>query len=126
MDQSTDNAAMDNQCTKVAYSSASAQFCQDAEIFQRRRVAGDLLAAGDFLEQTPHDFSAARFRQRLGKTHFIGFGDRADVLADVFAQFFFQAHRSASTPLFSVTNATTPWPFISSGRPTTAASATLA
>src|SRR5438552_4497424 len=33
--------------------------------------------------------------------------------------------RLASTPVFKVTNATTPWPFNSSGLPTTAASATL-
>src|SRR2546430_2756286 len=60
---------------------------ENAEILERGRVAGHFRSACDFLEQTSHDFSAARFRQRLGEADLIRFRDRADVHADVFAQF---------------------------------------
>ena len=62
-----------------------AQFREDAEIFQRRRVAGHRFSAGDFLEQSPHDFSAARFRQCLGEPDLVRLRDRANVNTDVFA-----------------------------------------
>src|SRR5437870_11806301 len=60
-----------------------AQFCQHTEILQRRRVAGHAFATGNFLEQTAHDFSAARFRQRFRESHFVRLRDRADVSADM-------------------------------------------
>src|SRR5438105_937786 len=55
-----------------------AQLRQNAEILQRRRVAGHGFATGNFLEQTAHNFSAARFWQRFRKSHFIRLRDRAD------------------------------------------------
>ena len=66
------------------------QFCQHAEVLQRRCVPGDLCAAGNFFEEPSHDFAAARFWKRFGKTHFIGFCNGANVLADVIAQFLLQ------------------------------------
>ena len=66
------------------------QLCQHAEVLQRRRVPGDLCAAGNFLEEPSHDFAAARFWKRFGKTHFIGFRNCANVLADMIAQFILQ------------------------------------
>ena len=36
------------------------QFCQDTEVFERRCVACDLRAAGDFFQQPAHDFATAR------------------------------------------------------------------
>src|SRR5438270_25072 len=66
------------------------QLCQDAEIFERCRVACHFRAAGDFLQQTPHNFPAPRLWQRLSEPHLIRFRDRADMYPDMFAQFAFQ------------------------------------
>ena len=44
--------------------------------------------AGDFLEQSAHDFAAARFWQRFGKANFVRLGDRSDDAANVAAQLF--------------------------------------
>src|SRR5256886_5658375 len=57
------------------------QFGQHSKIFQCSCVAGNLCAAGDFLEKPSHDFAAARFRERFSETQFIRLCDR----------FFFQA-----------------------------------
>ena len=67
-----------------------AQFRQDAQVLECRRIAGDGLAAGYFLQQPPHDLAAARFRQRFGEPDLVGLGDRADVNTDVRAQFFLE------------------------------------
>ena len=61
------------------------QLCQHTEVFQRRCFLGDFCAARDFFEEPSHDFAASCFRQRFGKTHFIGFCNCAYVLADVIA-----------------------------------------
>ena len=53
----------------------SGQFREDAEVFERGGVAGDVSTAGNLLEKTPHDFSAPRFGQRFGKTNFVRLGD---------------------------------------------------
>src|SRR6516164_1325441 len=66
------------------------QLCQHTEVFQRRCVPGDFCPACNFFEEPSHDFAAARFRKRFGKTYFIGFCNCANVLAHVIAQFFFQ------------------------------------
>src|SRR4051794_28010258 len=56
----------------------AAQLRQDTEVFERRRVPCDRLAAGHFLQQPPHDLAAARFRQRFGKPDLVRFRDGAD------------------------------------------------
>ena len=61
------------------------QFGQHGKILQRSGVAGDFCAACDFLEQPPHDFAAARFRERFGEAHFIWFRDGANMRANVIA-----------------------------------------
>ena len=63
------------------------QFRQHTEIFQRSRVACDSRAAGDFFQQTAHDFAAARFWKRFGETDFVWFCNCADVNADMLTQF---------------------------------------
>ena len=62
------------------------QFGQHTKILQCSRVAGDFCAACDLLEQSPHDFAAARFWERLGESHFIWFRDSANMHAYVIAQ----------------------------------------
>src|SRR4029077_8524833 len=66
------------------------QLCQHAEVLQRCRVSGDRCAAGNFFEESSHDFAAARLWKRFGKTDFIGFCNGANVLADMIAQFLLQ------------------------------------
>ena len=66
-----------------------AQFRQDTKILEGRRVAGHGFATGNFLEQPPHDLAAARFWQRFGESDFVRLRDRADVNADMIAQFYF-------------------------------------
>src|SRR5215831_15264776 len=73
------------------------KLCQHAEVLQRSRITSDLCAASDFLQKAPHDFAAARFWKRFGKTYFIRLRDAADVRADVIAQFFFQVTRGANS-----------------------------
>src|SRR5262249_4181924 len=51
------------------------QFCQHTEVFQRRRVPGDVCPTGNFFEEPSHDFAAARLWKCFGKTHLIGFCD---------------------------------------------------
>src|SRR6476620_5887801 len=63
---------------------------EDTKVLQRCRVASYIGAARNFFEEPSHDFAAARFWQRFGKTHFIGFCDGANVLADMIAQFLLQ------------------------------------
>ena len=44
----------------------------DAKIFQGGGVAFDLCAGGNLLEEAPHDFSAAGFRQGFGESNVVG------------------------------------------------------
>src|ERR1051326_8318460 len=64
-----------------------AQPGEHAEILQRGGVAFDFCAGGDLLEQAAHDFSRARFGQRLGESNIIRPGHRPDFLGDVLAEF---------------------------------------
>ena len=70
-----------------------AQFCEHGKIFERGRVAGDGFTAGDFFQQSPHDFSAAGFWQRFGEAHFVRFRNRTDLCADVIAKQLLQLRR---------------------------------
>src|SRR6266550_6713705 len=45
------------------------QFCQHTEVLERSRVAGDSRAAGDFFQQSAHDFATAGFWERVGETN---------------------------------------------------------
>jgi hypothetical protein len=83
----------------------------------------DLSARGDLFEQPPHDLARARLGKRVGEANRVGPGEAADLVGDVLGE----APRLSSPwrlPGRSVTNATRAWPLSSSGRPTTAASAT--
>ena len=66
------------------------QFCQHAEIFERRCVACDSRAAGDFFQQPAHNFATASFWKRFGETDFVWFCNCADVHANMLAQFRFK------------------------------------
>src|ERR1043166_6369602 len=44
------------------------QFRENAEIFERRRVASHAFSGSDLLEETAHDFSTARFGERFSET----------------------------------------------------------
>src|SRR5207244_8316859 len=66
------------------------QFGQHTKILQCSGVAGDFCAARDLLEQSPHDFAAARFWERFGEAHFIWFRDGTNMRADVIAYFHLQ------------------------------------
>src|SRR5207248_6358826 len=57
------------------------QASDDAEVLQGRDIALDLAAAGHFLEQPPHDLSAARLGQGFRETDLVGLCQRADLLA---------------------------------------------
>ncbi len=54
---------------------------EDTKVLQRCRVAIYFCAARNLFEEPAHDFAAARFWQRFGKTNVIGFRDGADFLA---------------------------------------------
>src|SRR5258707_411966 len=69
---------------------ALAELGEDAEVFERRGVAGDLAAAGDFLEQAAHDLSAARLGQRVGEADVIRLRDGSDHFTDMPAEDFLE------------------------------------
>jgi len=77
---------------------------QDGRIFERGDILSDLLALGQYTQQAPHDLARARLRQVVAETDLLRLGNRADLLADPVAQI--------------------DSPVVSSGLPTTAASAT--
>src|SRR6266436_6241492 len=76
-----------------------AQLRQHGKIFQRRRVLGGLLAAGDVAEESAHDLAGARFGQAVGKANVVGPGQSADLANHVFLQLAFQVfgRRNAAT-----------------------------
>ena len=98
---------------------------QDAQVFERRGVAGALAAGGDVAEEPPHDLAAAGLGQGVGEPDVVGAGQGADLLDDVGAQLLPQRLAGASWPDSRVTKAEIACPRSSSGLPTTAASATL-
>ena len=75
-----------------------AQLGQDAVVFQRRRVARRLSAAGDVAQQPAHDLAGARLGQRVGEADLVGPGQGADLLGDVLAAAPSSAPRSAASP----------------------------
>ena len=81
------------------------QFGQHRKIFQRGRVALHFAAGGELAQQPPHDLAAARLRQRIGEPDVVRLRDRPDLLAPPIAAARSSTRRSASCPLFSVTNA---------------------
>src|SRR5487761_2152041 len=93
---------------------------QDRRILQGGYVLRNLLAFGDGAQQPAHDFPRARLGQVIAEADVLGFGDRADLLADPIAQFLRNFLRLCAG------RAHTASPVMSSGRPTTAASATSA
>ena len=96
-----------------------------AVVFQRGRILRGLFAGGNIAQQPAHDLARAGLRQRVGEADLIRAGQGADLLDYVIAQILLAAPRKAVMPLPSVTKQAMPSPLISSGRPTTAASATL-
>src|SRR2546422_6456481 len=72
------------------------QFCQHTEVLERSRVACNLRAAGDFFQQSAHNFATAGFWKRFGKTDFVWFCNRPDVHANMLAQFRFQSAGDAN------------------------------
>src|SRR5206468_5646400 len=49
------------------------QFRQHTKVFERSRVAGDSRPAGDFFQQSTHNFTTTGFWERFGETNFIWF-----------------------------------------------------
>ena len=100
------------------------QFRDHAQVFQRGGIAFHVSAGGEFAQKAAHDFAAARFWQRVGEADVVGLGQRADFLGDPLSSILLSVAGDGLRPFSSVTNAAMAWPLISSGRPTTAASAT--
>src|SRR4051812_18907633 len=69
------------------------QLRQHAEILQRRRIPFHFPTAGEFFQQSPHDFSAARFWQRIGESNLIRLGETADLPGDAVDEFLLQLLR---------------------------------
>ena len=95
----------------------------DAEILQGAGIARDLLTRCDIAQEAAHDLARARLGQGVGEADIRGPGDGADFLGNVALENF-RKRSPGFTPPLGVTKATTAVPVISSGRPTTAASAT--
>src|ERR1043166_2663152 len=55
-------------------------------VLERGRVADRILAARDVAQQTAHDLSAARLRQRVGEAEIVRAREGADLLRDVLAE----------------------------------------
>ena len=84
-----------------------------------------LLPGGDVAQQPAHDLAGARLGQRVGEADVRGLRDAADLVHHVLAQIL-RERAPDGVPRFGVTKATIAVPVRSSGRPTTAASATCA
>src|SRR4029077_232663 len=95
----TQNLSPRQKTTLAAFGSlfGFAQSCQHTEVFQRRCVASDLCAACDFFEKPPHDLPAAGLWQRFREANLVWLCDRADIYADVIAQFRLQFARRINT-----------------------------
>ena len=74
------------------------QLRQHGKIFQRRRVLGGLLAAGDVAEESAHDLAGARLGKAVGEADVVGPGQSADLANHVFFQLAFQVFRGRNTP----------------------------
>ena len=97
--------------------------CQDAEVFERRGIAGALDARGDVAEQSSHDLAAASLGQGFREADFVRTGQGADLLGDVRSKLLPQ-RLAGLLAGFERDERGNACPFSSSGLPTTAASAT--
>src|SRR4051794_15771904 len=63
-----------------------AELGDDAEVLERRGVAGALAAGGDVAEEPAHDLAAAGLRQGVGEADVVRAGQGADLLDHVGAE----------------------------------------
>jgi hypothetical protein len=98
------------------------QLLQDGGVFQGGDILRDFIPFCQHAQQPAHDLAGTGFGQVVAKADFLWFGNRADFLGNPIAQFLgdlFGRER------FSTTKAQMDSPVVSSGLPTTAASATM-
>src|SRR4029077_2884468 len=75
------------------------QPCNDAEIFQRCRVASDFAVRGQLPKQATHDFAAASLGQHFGEADIVRLSQRANFFRDPLAQLFFELGTGSSSVL---------------------------